>query len=156
MVSPSSGRISVGEYINNGSVETGSYYQNVSLQNLKWYNLKVDADAVTGELAVYLDDVYLYTYTASTQNRLGRSGVVTGNAGGYFDNFIITSDSIVGPPTDKTQCRKGGWKSFNNPAFKNQGACIRYIRKKSDRLPRFSRFFENFSSKFKVGWRTTR
>lgn len=31
------------------------------------------------------------------------------------------------PPTDKDQCKKNGWKSFNNPSFKNQGDCVSYV-----------------------------
>ena len=34
----------------------------------------------------------------------------------------------VGPPTDKDQCKKDGWKTFNLPRdFKNQGDCIQYV-----------------------------
>jgi hypothetical protein len=33
------------------------------------------------------------------------------------------------PPTDKDQCKKDGWKSFNNPSFKNQGDCVSYANK---------------------------
>jgi hypothetical protein len=33
----------------------------------------------------------------------------------------------VGPPTSKAQCKKGGWKNFNNPSFKNQGQCVAYV-----------------------------
>ena len=29
--------------------------------------------------------------------------------------------------TTKDQCKHGGWKTFTNPAFKNQGDCIRYV-----------------------------
>jgi hypothetical protein len=28
------------------------------------------------------------------------------------------------PPTDKDQCKKGGYATFNNPSFKNQGQCV--------------------------------
>ncbi len=31
------------------------------------------------------------------------------------------------PPTDKAQCRDGGWAAFNNPAFLNQGQCVSYV-----------------------------
>ena len=31
------------------------------------------------------------------------------------------------PPTNKDQCKKGGWASFDNPAFRNQGDCIQYV-----------------------------
>jgi hypothetical protein len=37
------------------------------------------------------------------------------------------STPLVGPPTDKDQCKKDGWQQFNNPTFKNQGACVSYV-----------------------------
>jgi hypothetical protein len=39
---------------------------------------------------------------------------------------ITTSAATVGPPTNKDQCKKDGWKTFNNPSFKNQGDCVSY------------------------------
>jgi hypothetical protein len=33
----------------------------------------------------------------------------------------------VGPPTSKNACKHGGWKTFNHPAFKNQGQCVSYV-----------------------------
>ncbi len=48
--------------------------------------------------------------------------------GFLFDNFSSLSGPIlVGPPTDKNQCKNGGWKTFNNPSFKNQGQCISFV-----------------------------
>jgi hypothetical protein len=33
-----------------------------------------------------------------------------------------------GPPTDKEQCKKDGWRAFNQPReFKNQGDCIQFV-----------------------------
>jgi hypothetical protein len=34
---------------------------------------------------------------------------------------------LVGPPTSKDECKKGGWTSFNNPEFKNQGDCVSFV-----------------------------
>jgi hypothetical protein len=34
---------------------------------------------------------------------------------------------LVGPPTSKDQCKHGGWQTFNNPSFKNQGQCVAYV-----------------------------
>ncbi len=34
---------------------------------------------------------------------------------------------LVGPPVHKDECRDGGWQTFNNPTFKNQGKCIDYV-----------------------------
>lgn len=34
---------------------------------------------------------------------------------------------VVGPPTNKDQCKNGGWMTFNTPrTFKNQGDCVSY------------------------------
>lgn len=30
-------------------------------------------------------------------------------------------------PTDKDQCKKGGFMNFDNPTFKNQGQCVSYV-----------------------------
>jgi hypothetical protein len=36
---------------------------------------------------------------------------------------------VVGPPTNANQCKKGGWREFNNPSFKNQGQCVSHFNK---------------------------
>ncbi|MFA5894235.1 MAG: hypothetical protein WC851_00490 [Candidatus Shapirobacteria bacterium] len=36
---------------------------------------------------------------------------------------------LVAPPTNKDQCKKDGWKIFNNPSFKNQGDCVSFVEK---------------------------
>ena len=35
------------------------------------------------------------------------------------------------PPTDRKECKKGGWQNFTNPSFRNQGECIRYMNRHS-------------------------
>ena len=30
-------------------------------------------------------------------------------------------------PTNADQCKKGGWQTFDSPAFKNQGDCIQFF-----------------------------
>lgn len=37
--------------------------------------------------------------------------------------------ATLGPalPTTKAQCKKGGWKRFTNPSFKNQGQCVKFV-----------------------------
>jgi hypothetical protein len=39
----------------------------------------------------------------------------------------VTEVPLVGPPTSKEQCKNGGWATFNNPSFKNQGQCVSYV-----------------------------
>jgi len=38
---------------------------------------------------------------------------------------ITASPALGGPPTSK--CMKGGWVTFNNPSFKNQGDCVSFV-----------------------------
>jgi hypothetical protein len=45
-----------------------------------------------------------------------------------MDDFIYSEPSVVGPPTEKKQCKKGGWETFEFPRlFKNQGDCIKFV-----------------------------
>ena len=53
---------------------------------------------------------------------------------GSADLTNITFNGVVqvpvvtsGPPTTKAACKHGGWKSFTNPSFKNQGQCVAYV-----------------------------
>jgi hypothetical protein len=63
----------------------------------------------------------------------------TANVGNAGQGFLIddvslassTSTTPVGSPTDKDQCKKGGWKTFVDPSFKNQGACVSYVATRS-------------------------
>ncbi len=58
----------------------------------------------------------------------GAAAPATAGFGFLIDNFSTFSGPIlVGPPTNKDQCKKDGWKTFNNPTFKNQGQCIKYV-----------------------------
>jgi hypothetical protein len=34
------------------------------------------------------------------------------------------AQNALAGPTTKAQCKKGGWKSFTSPTFKNQGQCV--------------------------------
>jgi hypothetical protein len=80
--------ICIGEFFN-GNVHDTCYNYYI---DAKWYDLKVDADSVSGDLAVYLDGVYLFTHHTSNPYRTGLSGVWSGNGIGYFDNFRLTYD----------------------------------------------------------------
>jgi len=59
---------------------------------------------------------------------------------GYLDNVVVDLDSDVTTydfeaapvlPTNKDECKGGGWKTFNNPTFKNQGQCVASVVSKS-------------------------
>jgi len=83
-----------------------------------------------------------YTFDASTIAAGGNqvpfpTGTITGvevliDVQGTADLSDITVNGVaqslqVGPPTSKDQCKDGGWRSFNNPTFKNQGQCVSFV-----------------------------
>jgi streptogramin lyase len=42
---------------------------------------------------------------------------------------------IVNAPTSKDQCKKGGWKNYIFPSFKNQGDCVSYVTTHGENPP---------------------
>jgi hypothetical protein len=88
------------------------------------------------------DGTATYTFTAATIAAGGnqvpvptgtiQSADVLIDVQGKADLTNITFNGqkqvvTVGPPTSKDQCKNGGWKTFNNPSFKNQGECVSYV-----------------------------
>src|SRR5262245_42489315 len=39
----------------------------------------------------------------------------------------VAQNLVAGGPTSKAQCKKGGWKSFTDPSFRNQGQCVSWF-----------------------------
>lgn len=78
-----------------------------------------------------------YSFTAADGQPSPITGTITGlsiliDVQGTADISNITVNGVhqvvlVGAPTSKEQCKKGGWKTFNNPSFKNQGQCVSYV-----------------------------
>ncbi len=45
-----------------------------------------------------------------------------------YGPFGVAMTPGIGPPTNKNQCKKGGWRVFTIPRkFKNQGDCISLV-----------------------------
>jgi len=59
---------------------------------------------------------------------------VGGNRYGWFDynEFSVlafdNSQLSTATPINVDQCKNDGWKTFSNPAFKNQGQCVSYLQ----------------------------
>lgn len=107
-----------------------------------WYTLRSTfQDNGSGVLEVVMDildssDAVIGSWTLSDP-----TDVIGVTVGGNRYGWFVTSDfgflaidnsekrdivPVVGPPTNKDQCKKDGWKTFNNPSFKNQGQCVSY------------------------------
>jgi hypothetical protein len=46
---------------------------------------------------------------------------VFGSADLPFKTYVLTV------PTSKRECKKGGWRMYKNPSFKNQGQCVKFV-----------------------------
>ncbi len=58
----------------------------------------------------------------------GPAAIATDGNGFLFDNVsLLSGPQLIGPPQNKDECKKGGWQTFNNPTFKNQGDCVSYV-----------------------------
>ncbi len=59
------------------------------------------------------------------------SGVWDDNFGGTRNGTWATvsgaAKTLSSSPSSKDQCKKDGWKGFNNPKFKNQGDCVSFV-----------------------------
>jgi hypothetical protein len=62
----------------------------------------------------------------------GTANLANAGHGYLIDNLSLLSNSVVGPPTNKDQCKNGGWKTFNNPTFRNQGQCVSFVENHHD------------------------
>jgi hypothetical protein len=103
-----------------------------------WYTFRHSFhDDGTGHLAVDLTILNSSGNTVATWTIYQGFAIsaVGGPAYGWFPNEEIPDLAIdnsqlsvlVGPPTSQDQCKKGGWQTFNNPVFKNQGDCVSYV-----------------------------
>jgi hypothetical protein len=80
-------------------------------------------------------------YTLSTVKTLCPNAVVVGigvNIGTFNPGYTVATDGVqfndtiynfeVGRrPSSKDDCKDGGWQTFNDPAFKNQGDCVSWF-----------------------------
>jgi YVTN family beta-propeller protein len=67
-----------------------------------------------------------FTDSVSVIDTASNTVVATVGVGGLPEGVAITPG--IGPPTNKNQCKKGGWQVFTIPRkFKNQGDCVSFV-----------------------------
>lgn len=89
-------------------------------------NYTATADAVTPQTTLHLVGTIAPDGSMSgiwTDNYQG------GNRAGTWKTAsgVAEAKDIIPPvvtPTDKNACKNGGWKTFTNPTFRNQGQCV--------------------------------
>ena len=80
-------------------------------------------------------------YSLTQVKTLCPNAIVLGigvNVGTFNPGYTVATDGVafndttynfeVGRrPTSKDECKNGGWETFNDPSFKNQGECVSYV-----------------------------
>ena len=54
-----------------------------------WYKLRIDANSATGDVKVWVNNVYLFTYTVQSARRSGMVGLHSGGFGSTWDDFSV-------------------------------------------------------------------
>jgi len=61
--------------------------------------------------------------------RTGGTAVIANSGKGFLiDNLSLLSGVALTSPTNDQQCKKDGWMTFNNPTFKSQGQCKKFVK----------------------------
>lgn len=101
--------------------------------------VKVWIDGVLVKTGTSWEDYYRFDPEASAEQsprivktvifRTGGTAVPANATYGFlFDNLsLLSGPKPTTTPTDKTQCKDDGWKTFTNPVFKNQGDCVSFV-----------------------------
>lgn len=90
-------------------------------------------DVTNGVLVLNSDGSF--TYTPNADYNGADSFTYKAYDGALDSNTVTVSitvnpvDEPVLPPTNKDQCKNDGWKTFNNPSYKNQGECVSFVEK---------------------------
>jgi hypothetical protein len=124
----------------NGTV-TPSVWQNWNVAQGQYWSSKTFTD---GTCSVTNGAGGPPFYTLAQLQTMCPDAVVVGfgvNVGTYNPNYVVETDGVnfngtvydfeasaplIGPPTNKDECKNGGWMTFNNPTFPNQGQCVSY------------------------------
>lgn len=106
-----------------GSCTSGTVYGNVDghsdVATLDQTDLSNQTFSFTGDMSSLTPGQYCFVYNP------------TEDAGETNLRETVLFDVIeepVGPPLTMDECKKGGWMTFNNPSFKNQGECVSYVQ----------------------------
>ena len=92
---------------------------------------------------------YTATITLPTGERFQDSGWAYTYAFGFNRvEFCSAPGTVTTPappalPTDKAQCKDGGWKAF--PRFKNQGDCVSFVAMREQHIDTAFAFDEHFA-----------
>jgi hypothetical protein len=125
-------------------------YQNGVVTNSVWQQWDVDAGLfwstrTVAECGLVSGAGGPAIYSLAAIKALCPNAVVLGlgvNIGTFNPGYTVATDGVqfndttydfeLGrTPSSKDECKDGGWESFNDPAFTNQGDCVSYVNEQS-------------------------
>lgn len=66
-------------------------------------------------------------YPAGSGFQSGSAGATWSPLSAFGSTDFPFKTYVLQAPTNKQQCKKGGWRTFRNPSFKNQGQCVKFV-----------------------------
>ena len=98
---------------------TGTVFGNVDghsdIATINQSDLSNQTFSFVGDMSLMDSGMYCFIYNPAEDS--GESGI----------RETVEFNLVKATPTDKEECKKGGWESFSNPTFKNQGDCVSYM-----------------------------
>jgi hypothetical protein len=94
-----------------------------------------DGDCCEGATCVPFEDVLVCALPPCVGDGKACGGFVECCPGWFCaaaSNTCVPEDGRDAPTT-KEQCKDGGWRTFDNPAFRDQRACIRFVKRLASR-----------------------
>jgi hypothetical protein len=96
--------------------------------------VRIYVDGILRHTGTSWEDYFRYCESSPTRTvdsllfrTSGTAAPATAGRGFLIDNLNLASWTPVASPTAADECKNDGWKTFNNPAFKNQGDCVSFI-----------------------------
>ncbi|MDP3986494.1 MAG: hypothetical protein Q8P77_03670 [Candidatus Veblenbacteria bacterium] len=112
--------------------ETGWTNVTTAFEYGEWVTLGIELDTEAGEYIYYINGEEVGT--ASGGGSFIRELFLNSYNYGLDDFPTLNSDSYAAHwhvglvvPTSKDECKDGGWETFTDVTFKNQGACVSYV-----------------------------
>lgn len=87
-VYPGSGSIWIDEFRDGESTNT-QYAYPINYNDNLWYDVRAETDSSSGDIDVFINDVKIFTHHVNTNFHIGKSGLLSGNSGVYFDDFSL-------------------------------------------------------------------
>ena len=121
----------------NGAVLNGEWQQWDVDEGLFWSSRTVTCGTSTivagaGGPPLYTLDTVVALFPNATVQGIGV------NVGTFNPEYVVATDGVefndtiydfeTGTrPSSKDECKNGGWQTFDDPAFKNQGECVSFV-----------------------------